>query len=69
MIGPAPEFTGSKFFVVDPEWHLKEGASDKDKKDLEEFMNGGDYPKLWKHKYPEMKRPYYTWSGKVVDKA
>ena len=69
MIGPAPEFTRSKYFVVDPDWHMEPGASDKDKKALEEFMNGGDYPKLWKVRYPEMKNPYYTWSGEVIDKG
>ena len=67
MIGPAPEFTDSEYFVVKPEWHLKEGASDADKKALEEFMNGGSYPGLWKGRYPEMKKPYYTWSGEIVE--
>ena len=69
MIGPAPEFTQSKYFVKDPEWHLKEGASNEDKKALEEFMNGGSYPGLWKNRYPKMKKPYYTWSGEVIDKG
>ncbi len=69
MIGPAPEFTDSKFFVVKPEWHMEPGASDEDKRELEKFMNGGDYPKLWKSRNPQMKKPYYTWSGKIVDKG
>ena len=68
MIGPAPEFTHSKYFVSKPEWHMLPGASDKEKKELEEFMNGGDYPKLWKGRNPQMQNPYYTWSGEVVDK-
>ena len=69
MIGPAPKFTNSKYFVVKPEWHMKEGASAKEKKELEEFMNGGSYPGLWKHQYPEMKKPYYCWKGEVVDRG
>jgi len=69
MIGPSPEFTSSKYFVADPEWHMLPGASDKDKKELEEFMNGGGYPNIWKSENPNMKKPYYTWSGKIVDKG
>lgn len=68
MIGPAPEFTDSEYFVVKPEWHMEPGASDEDKRALEKFMNGGDYPKLWKRRYPQMRNPYYTWSGEIVDK-
>lgn len=69
MIGPAPEFTNSEYFVAKPEWHMEAGASDKEKKELEEFMNGGCYPELWKERNPKMKKPYYMWSGKIVDKG
>lgn len=69
MIGPAPEFTGSKFFKAAPDWHLENGASDEEKKQLEQFMNGGCYPELWKERNPKMKNPYYTWSGEIVDKG
>lgn len=70
MIGPAPEFVHSKFFkATDPDWHLESGASEAEKKELEEFMNGGSYPELWKERNPGMKNPYYTWSGKIVDKG
>ena len=27
-----PNFLKSKFFVAEPQWHLKDGASDEDKK-------------------------------------
>lgn len=69
MIGIAPEFTDSKYFVAEPEWHLKDGASSKDKADLEKFMNSGGYKRLWKDRYPKMTKPYYTWNGEVVDKG
>ena len=44
MIGPAPEFTDSKFFVAKPEWHMEPGAYDVEKMELEELMNGRGYP-------------------------
>lgn len=70
MIGPAPEFTHSKFFkATDPDWHLENGASETEKRELEEFMNGGSYPELWKERYPEMKKPYYCWNGEVEDRG
>lgn len=69
MIGPAPEFTHSKFFRATPDWHLENGASDEEKKQLEQFMNGGCYPELLKERNPNMKNPYYTWSGEIVDKG
>ena len=62
-----PKFMKSKFFVDEPQWHLKEGASEEDKRELEEWMNTGNYQLVID--YPKMKNPYYTWSGKVVDKG
>ena len=69
MVDTSPKFTRSKYFVAKPDWHLKDGASAEDKKTLEEYMNSGDLPGYWKVKHPEMKKPYYTWSGKVIDKG
>ena len=66
MIGDAPEFTKSKFFVPNPKWHLKPGASNEDKQALEEYMNP-DPDIIIDH--PEMENPYYTWSGRVIDKG
>ena len=69
MIGPVPDFFMSEYFEKKPEWHLKEGASESDKKELEEYMNDGAMKKRWKKMKPEMKKPYYTWYGEIVDKG
>lgn len=63
-----PKFTQSKYFVAKPEWHLRAGASEEDKKALEEWMNAGTNYSLIADN-PDMKNPYYTWSGKVIDKG
>lgn len=70
MIGEAPRFTRSEFFVKDPEWHLEEGATEEEKRALEKFMNREDYgyPEEWKEKHPEMKHPWYCWDGVIRDK-
>jgi len=66
MTGAAPQFTKSKYFVAKPKWHMKLGASEEDKRALESYMNP-DYDVIIDH--PEMENPYYTWSGKVIDKG
>ena len=68
MIGPAPEFTNSKYFVPKPDWHLEAGASEEDKRALEKYMNSEAFKPLWKAENPNMKNPYYTWDGKLIEK-
>ena len=49
---------------------LKAAAKDSDKADFEKYvMNtmGGEV--FLKEGYPDMKDPYYTWEGKVVERA
>ena len=67
MTPAEPNFLKSKFFVAEPQWHLKSGASEEDKKELEEWMNSGNYQLIIDN--PDMDNPYYTWSGKVIDKG
>ncbi len=49
---------------------LKPSASDEDKRGFESYaMNvmGGNH--FMKKGYPHMKEPYYTWEGRVVERA
>ncbi len=49
---------------------LKKEATNKEKQDFEAYVMytmGGDYFLTADH--PDMKEPYYTWEGKVVEKA
>ena len=62
-----PKFSKSKFFKTEPNWHLEKGASQEDKDEFEKYMNMGENYQLIVD-YPKMKNPYYTWSGKVIDK-
>lgn len=68
MIGPAPDFVNSKYFVSEPDWHLEDGASEKEKKDLERFMNTEEYRSVLKELHPGMKNPWYCWDGEVREK-
>jgi len=31
-------------------------------------MNCGYFPETYKREHPEMRNPYYTWEGKIIDK-
>lgn len=68
MIGPAPKFLESKYFKESPDWHLEEGATEAEKRELEEYMNGGALTKQYKREHPEMKNPWYCWDGTIIDK-
>lgn len=49
---------------------LMDGVSDEDKEAFESYAMiamGGDY--FLKEMFPKMKDPYYTWEGKVVERA
>ncbi len=69
MIAPAPKFTESEYFSPEPYWRLKDGASEDDKRHLEDFMNNEGHKALWKALHPEMADPYYKWNGELVDKG
>ncbi len=69
MIAPAPKFTESEYFSPEPYWRLKDGASEEDKRNLEDFMNNEGHKALWKALYPEMADPYYKWNGELADKG
>ena len=70
MIGCAPKITRSKFFVPDPEWHMKDDAPDKMKALFEKQMNSGDNRYIWmRDKYKDMMNPYIRWNGEVIDKG
>ena len=68
MIGKAPIYANSKYFVGGTEWRLAEGAPQNLKDMFEEDMNADHLRKLYRLTYPEMENPYYTWEGKIVDK-
>lgn len=82
MIGHGPDisFTKSKYFdPIDPReavsdaltLRLKPGASDKDKRELEEYVNFGGIKDAIPHDAPErrFKHPYWTWDGRIVEKS
>lgn len=68
-IGPAPKFTQSKYFVPEPRWHLLPEATDYMKSQFEKFMNDPNTAEVYKRSFPSMKKPWYTWEGKFVDKG
>ena len=47
---------------------LKSNATPKDKEEFEQYINEENEFFL-KKLYPNMKTPYYTWEGKVVERA
>lgn len=79
MIGPAPETRwGKKLTYVSKKrpkgdrfnLRLTEEATDREKEEFEVYIMyqmGGDY--FLKKLFPNMRDPYYTWEGKVVEKA
>lgn len=68
MIGAAPSYTKSKYFVSEPNWHISAEASDKLKELFERDMNKPNLTKIYKQSYPNVKNPFYTWEGKIIDK-
>jgi len=69
MIGEAPEFTYSKYFLAEPNWRLKPGVDEKTKEEFEIHMNRKVMQRVHKREHPEMNNPYYTWEGKIIDKG
>ena len=79
MIGEAPKWLQSENIItVEDQKHelrpdsmllgLKESATDPEKENFENKMNELMKP-IAKLVFPEMKDPYYKWTGEVVDKA
>ena len=66
MIGPAPEFTNSKYFEHDPEWRMKPEAPKELKKEFEDYMNSST---TLKKRYPNFKDPYVCWDGEVRERG
>lgn len=66
MIGEAPSFWGSQYFVMKPKFRLTEDAPEEMKKEFEEFFVDWD---LGQSEHPEMETPTYIWNGTIVDKA
>lgn len=79
LMGPEVHFTESKYFERIPmdkaihpvlRMRLKQGASDKDKRELEEFVNHGLKSKiLTVVRKKNMKDPYWTWDGQLIEKS
>lgn len=79
MIGPAPETLWGEMLVkVDKSLdddiafntRLLPEASDEDKTDFEDYvMNFEGGREFLKQMFPKMKDPYYTWEGKIVERA
>ena len=70
MIGSAPSIVKSKFFVPEPEWHMKDDAPEKMKALFEKQMNDEENRYIWMdEKYESMKNPYILWNGEVIDKG
>lgn len=63
----APDFTKSKYFVAEPDWHILPDAPDSIKRDFEDWAN--EFYEDLASDYPDIKDPYMTWEGKVVPKA
>ncbi len=57
-----------KEFYIPGKCCLTPDATDYAKEQFELHMNCGFAPDTYKMQYPEMRNPYYTWEGKIVDK-
>ena len=71
MILSYPGFMRTEWFNRDYEHpRLKDGAPKELKEQFENYYNDPKYenwPDYMRKKHPEIKNPYYTWDGKVVD--
>ena len=68
MIGEAPKYTMSRFFMSEPTWHLLKEAPKELKIQFELDMNEPQLTELYKKNYPRMNNPFYKWTGKIVDR-
>jgi len=69
MTRSAPSIVKSKFFVPEPEWHMKEEAPDRMKALFEKQMNDEKNKFIWMlKKYEDMENPYICWNGEVINR-
>ena len=76
MIGPSMktlwpgliELTDPNKLDIELNYRLKDGASDAEKKDFEYYQNSTNGNAL-RAIYKDLKEPYYTWEGKVVEQS
>lgn len=74
MIGSAPEFMNSKYYVPyddenDVNNHMMPEASNDLKKAFEEYYNTPEHLSYYKEIYRDMENPYYSWEGKIIEKS
>ncbi len=76
MTGPSPysmwpdllEVKDPEMIAISTNLKMKKSASDKDKMDFERYENEENRFFI-RDAHPDMKDPYYTWEGDVVEKA
>ncbi len=64
-----PEVFFSECFIAEPVFHLSETATDEQKEEFETYMNTGERLLELMDNYAQMRDPYYTWEGEVIDKG
>ncbi len=67
--GKKPEVFFSECFIEEPVFHLSENATEEEKNEFETYMNTGDRLMELLDNYAQMRDPYYTWKGEVIDKG
>ena len=71
MILSYPEFMRTEYFNGDYKNPAMSADAPKELKDqFEEYYNDPkmeDFPSYLRKKYPDIKNPYITWEGKIVD--
>ena len=71
MILSYPEFMRTEYFNGDyKKPRLSEDAPDRLKEQFEKYYNDPkteDFPNYLRKIHPEIKNPYYTWDGEIVD--
>lgn len=63
------EIFNSPNFSTEPRWHMTEDASESEKREFEEVVNGTGLRKELYKAYPSMKLPYCKWDGTVEDRG
>ncbi len=67
MTEPVPKFMESEYFTDQPRWRLRDGAPERLKKEFERYFNSKTARAAWKSMNPQMRHPYYTWTGEIID--
>ena len=74
MIGEMPEYMKSKYYKSREEGtyggRITDDAPDSLKAEFEEHMNNApNFLYCMKNDFPDIKEPYYTWDGRVIEKS